>query len=164
MTRVSLGLRNDDFADLDIDQLAGLFVAIRTSIETAKDQMVALRYEFHIRMMEEGNANALPSGKYEIRRIRISAKYDAEKLLADIEGEIDPMELALLIKPERTETKTVPALVNGQKARHLKDKYKGRVGRIIENARIDVPVLTVEEKVLPERSNPRPVHFPIRRR
>ena len=164
MTQPKLGLRSDDFADLDIDQLAGLYVAIRTSIETARDQMAALNYEFHIRMMEEGNATALPSGKYEIRRIRISAKYDAEKLRAEIEGEIDPMELALLIRPERTETKTVPALVNGQKARHLKDKYKGRVGRIIENARIDVPVLTVEEKVLPERSNPRPVHFPIRRR
>jgi hypothetical protein len=74
------------------------------------------------------------------------------------------MELALLIRPERTETKTVPALVNGQKARHLKDKYKGRVARIIEDARIDAHVLTVEEKVLPETSNPRPVHFPIRRR
>jgi hypothetical protein len=164
MTQPQLGLRNDDFADLDIDQLAEMYCSVRTSFAVAQGQMLALKYEFHIRMREEGDANALPSGKYEIRRIRRSAKYDAEKLLADIEGEIDPMELALLIKPERIETKTIPAGINGNKARHLKDKYKGRVGRIIEDARIDVPVLTVDEKVLPERSNPRPVHFPIRRR
>ena len=162
MTQPKLGLRSDDFADLDIDQLAGLYVAIRTSIETAKDQMAALNYEFHIRMREEGNATALPSGKYEIRRMRRSARYDADKLRAEIEGEIDPMELALLIRPERTET--IPAGINGNKARHLMAKYKGRVARIIEDARIDAHVLTVEEKVLPETSNPRPVHFPIRRR
>ena len=144
MTQPELGQRRNEFADLDIDQLAELYVAIRTSIETAKDQIAALNYEFHIRMMEDGNATALPSGKYEIRRIRISARYDADKLRAEIEGEIDPMELALLIRPERT--KTVPALVNGQKARHLMAKYKGRVARIIEDARIDAHVLTVEEK------------------
>jgi|TARA_B110000263_G_scaffold248341_1_gene263010 hypothetical protein len=146
MTQPELGQRRNEFADLDIDQLAELYVAIRTSIETAKDQMAALNYEFHIRMMEDGNAKALPSGKYEIRLARRSAKYDAEKLIAEIEGEIDPMELALLIRPERTETKIVPAGINGNKARSLMGKYKGRVARIIEDARIDAQVLTVTKK------------------
>ena len=146
MTQPELGQRRNEFADLDIDQLAELYVAIRASIETARSQMTALKYEFHIRMIEDGDAKALPSGKYEIRLTRRSAKYDAEKLMAEIEGEIDPMELALLIRPERTETKTVPALVNEQKARSLMGKYKGRVASIIEDARIDPHFLTVTKK------------------
>ena len=165
MTQVKLGIRNDDFVDLDIDQLAEMYCSLRSSVRTAQDQIIALKYEFHIRMRKSGDANALPSGKYEIKMTRRGARYNTDKLRADLEGKIDPMELALLIRPERTEVRTVPAVINGQKARSLKLKYQGKVRRIIDDARIDTPYLTVEEKeVLPERSAYRPVHFPIRRR
>ena len=165
MTQVKLGVRNDDFVDLDIDQLAEMYCSLRSSVRTAQDQIIALKYEFHIRMRESGDANVLPSGKYEIKMTRRGARYNTDKLRANLEGQIDPMELALLIRPERTEVRTVPAVINGQKARSLKLKYQGKVGRIIDDARIDTPYLSVEEKeVLPERSAYRPVDFPIRRR
>jgi hypothetical protein len=93
MTQVNLGLRNDDYVDLDIDQLAETYLMFRSAMLAAKDQLTALKYEFHIRMKGKGDVQALPSGKYEIRMVRRSARYDMEKLRADLEGVIDPLDI-----------------------------------------------------------------------
>ena len=50
MTQVTLGVRDGDFVDLDIDQLAGAFLMFRKKLLAARDQLPALKYEFHIRM------------------------------------------------------------------------------------------------------------------
>jgi hypothetical protein len=135
----------------------------RSALLATQEQITALKYEIHIRMKEEGDVEALPSSKYEIKMERYSARYDMEKLKADLEGMIDPSEIRQMIKPEWV--RTMPETIDERKALKIKNRYRGKVQRTINNARIDTPYLSVEEKeVLPERSAYRPVHFPIRRR
>lgn len=144
MTQPSLGVRNDDYVDMDIDQLAATYLMFRQTMLAAEDQIIALRYEFHIRMKEKGDVEALPSSKYEIKLERRTAKYDMDKLTASLEGMIDPLEIEQLIKPEWT--KTMPETVDGRRALKMKNKYHGKVERTINNARVDTPYLSIEEK------------------
>lgn len=144
MTQPSLGVRSDDYAEMDIDQLSATYLMFRQTMVAAKAQLEALQYEFHIRMKEAGDVQALPSGTYEIKMERRTAKYDLEKLTSNLEGVIAPEEIQTLVKPEWL--KPMPEAVNGREALKIKTKYKGNVERIINEARIDTPFLRVEEK------------------
>lgn len=144
MTQPELGTRNDDYVDLDIDQLAETYLLFVEAVSAAQKQITALQYEFHIRMKEEGDVEALPSGKYEIKMVRRTARYDTEKLKTDLEGVIDTLEISQMFHPEWL--KPMPETVDGRRALKIKTKYRGKVEKIINNARTDTPYLKIEVK------------------
>jgi len=144
MTQPELGIREEIYSGLPVDELAETILLLKERMSTTRQMLGTLEYEVHCRLVEEGT-NALPSDKYEIGLKFATPTYDVSKI-RELGELLPPSDMAALINPAYIKQEEVPEKVNGRKARSLITKYKGPIEKAIDAARTDKGRVRVAKK------------------
>ena len=144
MTQPELGIREEIYSELPVNELAETILILKDRMSTTRDMLKTLEYEVHCRLVEEGT-NALPSDKYEIGIKFTAPTYDVSKI-RELGELLPPSEMDVLINPAYIKQEEVPEKVNGRKARSLINKYKGPIEKAIVAARTDKGRVVVTKK------------------